>query len=292
MVRFSIKDLERISGIKAHTLRMWERRYGFVVPKRTPTNIRYYDDEDLRILLNIVTLSRNGYKPGKLAGLSPGEIETKLLEVVGHDEDQRFWSDKLLMAMVNYDVQECEAIYRDLMAHFSVYEIFTSVFYPFLRRIGYLWQADNIAPAHEHFISALIRQKLITAIDNTPAPVPARPAFLLYLSEGDFHELRLLVAAYMLKSLKFPVIYLGASMPLSSLSKLLERKIATKVLTMISYTAHTAEVEGQVKKLSERFPDIEFIIGGEISEDFTGSEADKIKHVSTMKQFQELISSE
>lgn len=214
MATYSIKDLERLSGIKAHTLRIWEKRYGVLDPDRTDTNIRSYCDKDLRRILNISILNKNGYKISKIAALGDHEREKLVLEITRQKQsvpENAF--DQLIIHMMNLNEKGFNTVFQDLIDTNGIEETFRKVIFPFLERIGVLWQVGTIIPAQEHFISNLIRQKLITAIDALPYPDSDKVEAVLFLPEHDLHELGLLFYHYYLKKKGVKSIYLGQAVP-------------------------------------------------------------------------------
>ena len=166
MAYYSIKDLEKLSGIKAHTLRIWEKRYNLVEPKRTETNIRYYDDEDLKKVLNVALLNRNGLKISHIAGLKTEEINSKISDLSKGNQDSESVIDNLVISMIELDEKKFEKILSRTIMQAGFEETILYTIYPFFQKIGLLWQTGAINPAQEHFISNLVRQKLIVAIDG------------------------------------------------------------------------------------------------------------------------------
>ncbi len=193
MSSYSIKDLEQLSGIKAHTLRIWEQRYNFIIPKRTDTNIRYYDDKDLKLILNVSLLRENGYKISKIADMDQEQIAGAVLEIT---EKNFSFSDQihsLVLAMIDLDEERFEKIMSTNILQTGFENTMLSIIFPFLSKIGVLWQTGSITPAQEHFISNLIRQKLIVAIDGCYVPSKEiNNKYLLFLPEGELHEISLL----------------------------------------------------------------------------------------------------
>lgn len=240
---YSIKDLEQLSGIKAHTLRIWEQRYGFLQPKRTPTNIRYYDDEDLRLVMNVSYLNANGHKISRIAGMSTNEIAGMVVKIAQSSLDFPNQINALVVAMVNLDEDRFEKIISTNTLQYGFERTMLEIVYPFLQRIGILWQTGNINPAHEHFISNLIRQKLFVALDGqhrlNSGPVKK---FALFLPEGELHEISLLFAAYIIKSRGHRVIYLGQSLPLNDLETIYELYRPDFFLTIVTAASGKEEL--------------------------------------------------
>lgn len=218
MDRFSIKDIENLSGIKAHTLRIWEKRYQIITPKRTDTNIRYYTDDDLRKLLNVSFLNRNGYKISKIAEFNEEEIN-KLLQSFLVKNDYELFIDAMLMAAVKFDAQGFEKAFFACEERMGFVNTMLHVVYPLLTKMGVLWGIQEINPAHEHFISNLIRMKLFHAIEQQKETDCSKKTYLLFLHQNESHDIGLLLAYYLLRSEAYPVIYLGANVPLKSLEE-------------------------------------------------------------------------
>jgi len=219
--KYSIKELEKLSGIKAHTLRIWEQRYGILKPERTDTNIRWYCNDELKTLLNISLLNNHGIKISKIAQLSEKQIIEEVNKIVEIDCVEKEIVDGLVISMVEIDEQRFEKIISNCILKKGFSTTYEKVIYPFLNKIGIMWQTGCINPAQEHFISNLIRQKLITAIDGViPAENKKAQRFVLFLPDGELHELSLLYFSYLLKSKGHQIIYLGQSVPLDDLKKI------------------------------------------------------------------------
>lgn len=234
MATYSIKDIEHLSGIKAHTLRIWEKRYNIIEPKRTLTNIRYYDDEDLKKILNISVLNRYGYKISNIANLPEKQLSYEILNLTNRYGDLSVQVENLIVAMVDFDKIYFENIFTKSIIARGLEETMVKVIYPFFEKIGILWQTGNINPAQEHFISNLIRQKLIVAIDNLPEYQNHNAKnFILFLPDGEWHELGLLFYSYFIKKSGHRVTYLGTSVPLQSV---LDMKNFIQVDYLVTYT--------------------------------------------------------
>lgn len=230
---FTIKDLEHLSGIKAHTIRIWERRYNILQPSRTQTNIRYYNSENLQKLLNVVLLVKYGIKLPRLAAMSLGEIEALVLETRSEKYDKNHVAHQFKVAMVSFDQQLFVETYETLLKGRSFRQVFSDYFMPLLDDIGVLWQTRTITPAHEHFISALIRSKIIAHSDPLRAnPREDAPVYVLFLPIGEIHELGLLYLNYELLCSGLRTIYLGENMPVESLCHF---KSAFSAITFVTY---------------------------------------------------------
>lgn len=232
--RFTIKDLENLSGIKAHTIRIWEKRYGILTPERSDSNIRYYNSANLKKLLNVTLLYNTGHKISKIAELTEEALSQTVVDHISKGGDDSGYMDALILAMINFDQAQFEQTFNRLIAEFSFRHVFLDVFVPLLFRIGIHWQSDNITPAHEHFISNLIKQKLQISIERVQQTVPKTNGvvYVLFLPDNEIHELGLLYLQYELLLRGKHVIYLGQSVPMDNLLAL---QSVFKKITFISY---------------------------------------------------------
>jgi DNA-binding transcriptional MerR regulator len=221
--QFSIKDLEHLSGIKAHTIRIWEKRYNLLEPDRTDTNIRYYDLENLMKLLNVTYLYNHGYKISKIAGLERSEIENIIKESGLHDSAETYSISELKSAMLHFDPQLFQTTFEKLEKQYSFREIFFYVFIPLLNDIGLLWQTGTIDPSHERFISELIKQKIVVQIEKEFSKQPSKQdkIFVLFLPLNEIHEIGLLYVNYELLCKGYKSIFLGNNIPTENLHHLL-----------------------------------------------------------------------
>lgn len=263
MSTFSIRDLEHLSGIKAHTLRIWEQRYGFLSPKRTDTNIRFYDDQDLKLILNVALLKDNGFKISKIAEMSQGEMQREVLRLTERNMRYPEQIHALTICMVDMDEERFEKIISTSILKLGFEQTIMNVVYPFLSKIGILWQTGAINPAQEHFISNLVRQKIIVAIDGQyTTPVEKSKKYVLYLPEGELHELSLLFAAYLIKSRRNKAIYLGQSLPLVDLEAVCHLHQPDYILSILTTMPGPGEIQHYVNTLSRKFPDSQILLTG------------------------------
>ncbi|MCH4551010.1 MerR family transcriptional regulator [Aestuariibaculum lutulentum] len=252
-VNFSIKDLENLSGIKAHTIRIWEKRYNLLEPNRTDTNIRTYNTASLQKLLNIAYLNNNGFKVSKIADLAEDEISIKVKEIIAESNKDSFAINAFKMAMINFDQSLFDKTYNDLLEELTFEDIFYSVFLPLLNEIGLLWQTNTITPVHEHFISVLIKQKLLLSTEklvNLENTSDSR-TFVLFLPDNEIHDIGLLFVNYLLKSKGYHTIFLGPSVPTANLYELYE---FFDNITFISYFTIFPEedtIETYIKDFNE-----------------------------------------
>ncbi len=263
MTRYSINDLEKLSGIKAHTIRMWEKRYRIIEPKRTDTNIRYYHDCDLKKLLNISTLNRHGFKISAIARMDEEEIHDKVMEISGTNGDYETTINNLVVAMIGFNEDAFEKILNTSILQLGFEHCVTHILYPFLEKVGMLWLIGTINPAHEHFITYLIRQKLIIAIDGQPKPTsPDARTFLLYLPENELHELGLLFYSFLLKKNGYKVIYLGQSVPFNDLLEVVKVRQTDYLFTYLIAAMSQRELPEYLQNLAEAFPDKKIFVTG------------------------------
>ncbi len=244
MGHYTIKDLEKLSGVKAHTIRIWEKRFNIIQPSRTETNFRYYNDEQLKKLLNISLLNNSGYKISKIACLCETEICKEVEKVTSGETNFDAQIEKLVLAMVEMDEDKFETQLTEFIKRDGFEDAMLHVIYPFFDKIGVLWQTGNITPAQEHFVSNIVRQKVIVAIDGLAKnTIPESKLFLLFLPEGELHEIGLLFTNYLLRKYGHKVIYLGQSLPLKDLAYVVRNRKPDYLLTYI-----TSPIDGGIKE--------------------------------------------
>lgn len=259
--QYSIKDLERLSGIKAHTLRIWEKRYGIITPERTDTNIRYYDDEELKKVLNIAILNNYGIKISKIVGLSASELSQKVLDISTESVSESIQVESLLVAMVDMNEFRFEKILANCTIRLGFEQTMMKVIYPFFKKVGVLWQTGAINPAQEHFISNLIRQKLIVAIDSQGLMTKeGSKRFLLFLPEGELHEIGLLFYNYLILKAGHKVVYLGQSVPVKDVVSVDAVNPADYILTSVLSLRTTDDINALLRKLLSAFPKAHLVI--------------------------------
>lgn len=263
MQRFSIKHIEALTGIKQHTLRIWEVRYNLPQPKRTATNIRYYDDSDLKLLLNVSMLNRFGIKISKITKLNEQQIENMVLTYMEKDESACVAMESLINAMLSLDEVAFEKIISKNILQQGLEKTVLEVVFPFLKRIGILWQGGSINPAYEHFISNLVKQKLMVAIDGQlKYKSPESKKFILFLPSGEPHELGLLFANYIIRSRGYHSIYLGQNLPFTDLASVYKVYKAHVIVSVITSTLKLKDVQEFIKSMSEQYPQSKIILSG------------------------------
>jgi MerR family transcriptional regulator, light-induced transcriptional regulator len=263
MTTYSIKDLEHLSGIKAHTLRIWEQRYNFIKPKRTDTNIRFYDDSDLKLVLNVSLLKDNGYKISKIAEMTEDQMSSEVMSVTEKTLKYPEQIHALTLSMIDMDEDRFEKVMATNILQMGFESTMINVIYPFLSKIGMLWQTGAVNPAQEHFISNLIRQKLIVAIDGQfVTSLATSKKYLLYLPEGELHELSLLFSNYIIKARKNSTVYLGQSVPFEDLRAVHNIHRPDYIFTVITTHPGQSQIQEYINKLSSEFPDTTILLTG------------------------------
>ncbi|MFM6934869.1 MAG: MerR family transcriptional regulator [Flavobacteriales bacterium] len=261
MAEYKIKDIEVLTGIKAHTIRIWEKRYGILVPERTDTQIRTYSDHDLSYLLNISLLNKHGHKISKIAELSIDEIHGLVWDIK-MSRNANYTEEKLILALLHLDEQLFADTLQVVIEEKGLEKTFSEDLIPFLDRIGVMWLVNSISAAQEHFISNLIRQKLIAAIDKQPVPTDKSQAFMLYLPEHDWHEIGLLFYQYLLRSKGFHTVYLGQSLPYESLLDCIERIQPKAIISSWLTAIDKPFIITYFKQLKQDAPHVELFAGG------------------------------
>lgn len=290
MIQYSIKDLEQITGIKAHTIRIWEKRYQLIEPERTSTNIRFYSDNDLKKLLNVSTLNRNGYKISSIVTMNNDEINERIMDIseTSHDSDNQI--EQLIVAMIDLDEQRFERVLTTCIIKIGFDETVVKVLYPFFEKIGILWQIGTIYPAQEHFVSNLIRQKLIIAIDGQSGNnKPTSKTFLIFLPSNEWHELGLLFYTYLVKKAGYTAIYLGQSVPFEDLIEVSSKHSIDFLFTSITTPMTMKKYADYIHQLSSTFSDKTIFIGGYQTHEYQIELPSNIKLVVNPTDFSAMI---
>lgn len=262
MGSYSIKELETLSGIKAHTIRIWERRHGLIEPQRTSTNIRYYSDEDLKKIINVSLLNNNGLKISKIAGMSEDELTTEVVNLTSNHKETSLFIDQLIINMIDLQEEQFEKLLSHLIMKFGFERTITEIVYPFLEKIGILWQTGNISPAQEHFISNLVRQKIIVAIDSLPFPSQEAEKVVLFLPENELHEIGLLFFHYIIRKEGFRTYYLGQHMPYVDTKKICEVHQPNFMVTVVTASQKAQNTRDYIQKLAADFPQVKILASG------------------------------
>lgn len=259
MNNFTISQLAQFSGVKAHTIRMWEQRHHALQPHRTEGNTRFYDNQQLRRLLNMVSLQECGRKISELSSMSDQElfdlVKQEKPSTASNSADMSFHISQLLAAGMSYDSLHFEKVLAHCLLRYGMKKTYTAVVYPMLTRIGLLWATNELPPAQEHFISNLLRQKLYTAIDSLPPASVNAPNWLLFLPENEFHEIGLLMTDYLLRLEGGRSLYLGPNVPLASVASAVEDWRPEQLLFFMVHRDSPENIEPYLQNLQQLFPD-------------------------------------
>ena len=262
MTKFTIKDLENLSGIKAHTIRIWEQRYSFLKPSRTDTNIRYYSNDDLKAILNISILNKYGYKISHINKMSVNDVQARVAELNLAGAQQERIVNELIQVMVDLDISGFEKIIDKQIAANGIEKVILRIIFPFFERIGILWQTGHINPAQEHLTTNIIRQKLIVGIDQAKPVLKIKRSFLLFLPEREHHELGLLLVYYLLKKRGAEVFYIGANVPLKDAQFVNDTKKPDFIYIHLTSTSPGFNFEKFIRQTSEKISKPKIIISG------------------------------
>jgi len=268
MNAFSIKDLENLSGIKAHTIRIWEQRYSFLKPQRSKSNIRFYGNEELKTVLNIALLNKYGFKISHIDKMSPSEVREKIISLSYAEAYQERFINELLQHMVELDVENFEEALNIYIRSKGIDKTISQLIFPFLEKIGILWLTNHMNVAQEHLVTNVIRQKLIVGIEGITLYTQVTKTVLLFLPEGEHHELGLLYLYYLLKSRNMQVLYLGANVPLKDLEFVAHLKQPHFIFTHITSIPGRFSFEKFILQLHQRIPAIPVIVSGKLAQTY------------------------
>lgn len=258
---YSIKDLEHLSGIKAHTIRIWEQRYKLFSPQRTATNIRFYNDDDLKLILNIASLKNHGIKISKIVAMPKNVLAEEVRKIGYEDRSHEDQISALTLAMIDLDEKSFTSMLEMSIEKMGFEKTMIEIIYPFMRKIGILWLINTINPAQEHFISHLVRQKLIVATNNIQVNENG-PLFLLFLPEGELHELGLLYANFLLRSKGAQTIFFGQTVPLEALEEVYHKLNPNYLITSLTTAPEPKQVPQYIKRLGSKFKNSKIYITG------------------------------
>jgi len=261
MTLYSIKDLEYLSGIKAHTIRIWEKRYHLLDPNRTDTNIRSYSDDDVRRILNVAMLIKNGYKISNVAAFDEAKLQSEVIRLNRNLSDPEKNIDQLLFHTVNIDTFGFEHLLEKIISELGFSKTILQVIFPFFERIGILWQAGSIFAAHEHFVSNLVRNRLIRETGKFESSENAK-SILFFLRENEYHELGLLYSNYLASNAGLHCVYLGQNLPFDDLANLLNNSEFDFVCTSFISAIEKPEMERYLANLSLVFNKNKILVAG------------------------------
>ena len=290
MSKYSIKDLEQITGIKAHTIRIWEKRYSIIQPERTKTNIRTYSDEDLKKLLNISMLNASGIKISRLAEMDVVDLEANVLKLSRVNKLEDTSIEKLILATLNFDEDLFESTLSRSVIEKGMEETTAQILFPFFHRVGILWQVGSISPAQEHFISNLIRQKLFAAIDSVSGfKKEGAHKIIFYLPEGELHEISILFYTYIAKKNGMQTLYLGQDLPFSELEKVIKDYQPNSIFTSFITPTTVDQLNQYLQNLKSSFAKVDLYITGMQLQQQGVIFPKGMKTITSMKDFKQAI---
>lgn len=265
---YTIKDLENLTGVKAHTIRIWEQRYSFLKPQRTGTNIRYYNSEELKKILNIALLNKYGYKISHIDRMSDEDMRQKILTLGQAEAQIERIINELVQHMIDLDLETFEDVLDQHIKARGIERSINQIIFPFMERIGMLWLTDHINPAQEHLVTNIIRQKLIVGIESTVSHMRMESTVLLFLPEGEYHELGLLYMQYLLRSRGVRTLYLGANVPVEDVDFVNRLRKPDYLYTHLTSVSHGFNFEKFLQQASQRFGDTPMILSGRLALSF------------------------
>ena len=288
---FTIKDLENLSGIKAHTIRIWEQRYSFLKPKRTETNIRHYSSDELKTILNIALLNRYGYKISHIDRMQKEELKEKVLSLSHIQAQQERVINEMIQHTVDMQMENIEEVLDTYILARGIEKTITQIIFPFLERIGILWHTNHINPAQEHLITNIIRQKLIVGIESLSGNGLSKKLVLLFLPEGEHHELGLLFIYYLLKSRGVKVIYVGANVPLKDIEFVTKFKNPDHLYTHLTSISNNFHFDKFLSNIHSRIADIPVIISGQVTQHYKKKLPHNVQFKRSLTEVTEYIAS-
>jgi MerR family transcriptional regulator, light-induced transcriptional regulator len=288
---FTIRDLENLSGIKAHTIRIWEQRYSFLKPKRTETNIRHYTSEELKAILNIALLNKYGYKISHIDKMGESEMRQKIISLTTAEAVQDRVIHELIQCMIDLDTEGLETAIDKFVFSKGIDKTITQIIFPFLERIGILWMTSHINPAQEHVVSNIVRQKMIAGIESTLLQHRVSKMVLLFLPEGEHHELGLLYMHYLLKARGIRTLYLGADLPFKDLEFVVRFKKPHYVYTHLTTRPRYFNVDKFLTRFATQMPGVPLVISGELARSHNGKEYPNVQFKNTLSGVMDFIGS-
>ncbi|MGG9970601.1 MerR family transcriptional regulator [Ferruginibacter sp. SUN002] len=292
MNSFTIKDLENLSGIKAHTIRIWEQRYNFLKPERTETNIRYYSNNELKKILNIALLNKYGFKISQIDKMNLHEVNEKILSLPQTEAKQERLINEAIGHLIDLNIDKFELLLNKYIHSYGIEKAITQIVFPFLEKIGILWVTNNINPAQEHLVSNIIRQKLIVGIDQISMPTQKGKTVLLFLPEGEHHELGLLFVTYLLKRKGINTIYLGSNIPVVDVEYVIKLKKPDLIYCHLTAISKNFNFDKFLSALSSKISQTPTVISGRLTSSYTKKIPPKIslkRSFSAMMEFIELL---
>jgi len=284
MSTYTIKDLEKISGIKAHTIRIWEQRYQFLQPQRTETNIRTYSSDELKTILNVSLLNKYGFKISHIDKMSAEQMEEKILNLNQIDAQKERVVNALIKEMVSLNMANFERQLDTYIGQKGIDKTILEIIFPFMERVGILWVTNHINPAQEHLATNVIRQKIILGIEKLPPILQYSKRIVLFMPEGEYHEIGLLYVQYLLKQRGFYVDYLGANVPMVDLRYLSEFHKVDYLYCHLTSPAKNFKIQKFFDQLAEVSKKTPIIISGQLAQAFKGAIAGNIQLKKTLQE--------
>ena len=293
MNNFSISDLEHFSGIKAHTIRIWEQRYGALKPGRSEGNTRYYDSYQLRRLLNIVSLMNSEFKISELCRMSDEEMNEILRERIAAgkvtEDVFEYYVSQMILAAIEFDELRFDKLFSNCLLRFDFTNTYKNVIYPLLARLGLMWASDLLPPAQEHFITGLIKQKIFSAIDSIPPPQSTKKSWLLFLPENEFHDTGLLFSNYLLRKSGKKVFYLGSNVPYSSVKQATYKLKPAHLLFFLVRQNHSEQTQNFLSKIGNDFGETKICLAANPSYISDFKIPNRISLISSVQEFENIL---
>jgi MerR family transcriptional regulator, light-induced transcriptional regulator len=291
MNAFTIKDLENLSGIKAHTIRIWEQRYTFIKPQRTDTNIRYYNNQELKTILNVALLNKYGFKISHIDKMNASEIKDRIISLSQVQAHQERIVNELIQHMVDLNIEAFESVLDNYIMARGIEKAITQIIFQFLEKVGILWSTNHINPGQEHLVTNIIRQKLVVGIDSAVSHLQTGKSVLLFLPEGEHHEIGLLFIHYLLKARGIKVWYVGANAPLKDVEYILSVKTPNFVYTHLTSVAHNFNFEKFLHNCHIKFGKYRLIVSGRLGQQYKKKVPDNIVLKRSLHEVMEFIGS-
>jgi DNA-binding transcriptional MerR regulator len=289
MSSYSIKDLEQVTGIKAHTIRIWEQRYNFLQPSRTETNIRSYSSEELKTILNVSLLNKYGFKISHIDKMSADQIEEKILSLNQIDAIRERVVNVLIKEMVSLNMHAFEKQLDIYIGQKGVDKTITEIVFPFLERVGILWMTNHINPAQEHLATNLLRQKIILGIERLPAVSEHNKNVILFMPEGEYHEIGLLFVYFLLKQEGIYVNYLGANVPMKDLVYLTDIKKPNYVFCHLTSPSKVFKIDRFLTQIGQVSNTTPVMLSGLFMKDYKGKLSENIAVKKSLAEVIQLI---
>lgn len=290
MNKFSIRDIENLTGIKAHTIRIWEQRYGILQPKRTATNIRYYDALDLKLALRISLLNNYGYKISRIHEMSEDDMNALIQKINDKDFKLQVLVNELLETTLAMDIDRFERLVNEYMRKYGIEQTIEQLIFNFLEKVGIMWMTDRIFPAQEHMMSNVVYRKLALAIENLPPKeADASPSVLLFLPEGEIHDIGLMYVNYLLRKYEKNPIYLGANSPIKEVKLVIEAKQPDYLYVHLTSVTSEFDVNKYLQKLHNAFPNAKILVSGSLLRSTKHIPIQNIKLLFTLQEVRDTL---